>query len=141
MLAGFAGIPLETASAQGPSTVVRLGAHAAMAAASERMIAALGASGFIGFDFMLENRTGAALLLECNPRPIQVCHLGGQIGADLMVPLAEALAGKPASEAAIAPNREITAVLVPGAVRRVAAGTGMHTAHPVILGLDPVRPG
>ncbi len=124
MLAGFAGIPQATVSAQGPSTVVTLGAHEAMAAASERMIAALGASGFIGFDFMLENGTGAALLLECNPRPIQVCHLGARVGADLMGPLAAALAGRPVPEAAVAPNSEVTAVLLPGAAQRVNVEAG-----------------
>ena len=118
MLAGFAGIPRETVSATGPSSVVWLGAHPAMAEATERMVAAMGATGFIGFDFMLDDATGAPLLLECNPRPIQVCHLGERIGADLMAPLAEALVGRIPPGPAIAPDREVEVALFPHAARR-----------------------
>ena len=54
-----------------------------MAASSERMVAALGATGFLSFDFMIERATGNAFLLECNPRPNHVTHLGGRLGVDL----------------------------------------------------------
>ncbi len=92
MLAGFAGFN-RTGHGTGPSTHVSIGAHAEMERAARVMIAALGATGFIGFDFMIEHATGDAYLLECNPRPIQIGHLGRRIGVDLAAALAAALAG------------------------------------------------
>ncbi len=97
MLAGFAGVAQQTTSTTGPSSVVWIGADAAMAKASAAMIEALGATGFIGFDFMIETGTGAAYLLECNPRPIQVCHLGPRVGVDLCHALADGMRGDTAS--------------------------------------------
>jgi biotin carboxylase len=93
MLAGFAGITRKAGPDHGPSSVVWLGEHEAMAEASASMVAALGATGFLGFDFMIEDATGNAYLIECNPRPIQVCHLGSRIGADLCAALAARLRG------------------------------------------------
>jgi hypothetical protein len=93
MLAGFAGFVERSSSANGPSCVVRLAAHEEMAQASSALIAATRATGFIGFDFMIEDATGDAYLLECNPRPVQVCHLGARIGVDLSAALATAMQG------------------------------------------------
>ncbi|MBB5751202.1 hypothetical protein [Prosthecomicrobium pneumaticum] len=67
-----------------PATAVRLVRHPAMEEATARMVAGLGASGFLSFDFVIEPGTGRALLLECNPRPIQMMPLGPRIGADLI---------------------------------------------------------
>lgn len=91
LLAGFAGITRQSGANHGPSSLVWLGDHPAMASASAAMVAALGATGFLGFDFMIEDATGEAYLIECNPRPIQVCHLGSRIGADLCAALAARL--------------------------------------------------
>jgi hypothetical protein len=93
MIAGFAGITRQTCATNGPSSIVWIGAHAEMERASAAMIRAYGATGFIGFDFMIEQSTGDALLLECNPRPIPVCHLGSRIGVDLCAALAAELSG------------------------------------------------
>ena len=102
MLAGFAGMKLQSSGAHGPSSVVRLGAHAEMEQAASRLIAAMGASGFLSFDFMIETATGRAYLIECNPRPAQVGHLGGRIGVDLCAALAQGLRGaaEPSRQAA-----------------------------------------
>jgi hypothetical protein len=113
LLAGFAGLPQETDGETGPSTVVRLGAHPAMAEAAEAMIRALGATGFIGFDFMIEDGTGQAYLLECNPRPIQVCHLGPRVGVDLAAALAAALAGQAPDPRGREPSGEAVVALFP----------------------------
>eukprot|EP01035_Chromulina_nebulosa_P001922 gene1922-2600_t len=56
LLAGFAATALQTVSATGPSSRVRLAAHAEMARVAATMVSALGASGFIGFDFMQDHR-------------------------------------------------------------------------------------
>lgn len=106
-LAGFAGFARHTLSANGPSTVVRIQGHPAMAAASEALIAAMGASGFIGFDFMIQAGTGDAYLLECNPRPIQVGHLGPYVGVDLCASLAAGLRGEEQSAAGAAGRADI----------------------------------
>ena len=95
MLAGFAGFVERSSSANGTSCVVRLAAHEEMAQASSALISATRATGFIGFDFMIEDTTGDAYLLECNPRPVQVCHLGARIGVDLSAALASAVQGRP----------------------------------------------
>jgi len=93
LIAGFAGLVEHTSSATGPSSVVRIGPHAAMQQAAQAMTAEMGLTGFIGFDFMIETGTGRAYLLECNPRPIPACHLGARIGVDLCAALAAGLRG------------------------------------------------
>jgi len=40
-------------------------------------------TGFIEFCFMVEEATGFAFLLECNPRPTQITTLGNYAGVDL----------------------------------------------------------
>jgi hypothetical protein len=107
LAAGFAGVTRPAGSAPGPGGVVWIGAHAAMAAAAAEMISALGASGFIGFDFMLEAESGRVLLLECHPRPMQICHLGPLIGVDLCAALARALNGEHGGPGAAASERTV----------------------------------
>ena len=102
VVAGFAGFPEQTNGVNGHSTIVRLGAHEAMAQASRAMVQAYRGSGILGFDFMIEDTTGDAYLLECNPRPIQVCHLGPRIGVDLCGALFAELAGKSVAHSATA---------------------------------------
>jgi hypothetical protein len=80
---------------EGRASVVTLCRHAAMEDATAAMVAAFGASGFIAFDFVIEAETGRAVLIECNPRPIQVAHLGPRIGVDLVAALAHAFADAP----------------------------------------------
>jgi predicted ATP-grasp superfamily ATP-dependent carboligase len=95
LVAGFAGFARQTGVPNGPSSIVSLGEHEEMQQASAAMIAALGATGFVSFDFMIESGTGYAYLIECNPRPIPVCHLGARIGVDLCVALAAELRAEP----------------------------------------------
>ena len=118
LVGGFAGVPLATASESGPSTAVRLGPHLGMAEASRQLLAAMGATGFIGFDFILDQETGRPLLLECNPRPIQVCHLGHRVGVDLGKALAATMAGQTAPEMSATGFAEV--VLFPHAFVRAA---------------------
>ncbi len=119
MLAGFPGFVERTGSANGPSCVVRLARHEEMARTSSALIAATGATGFVGFDFMIETATGKAFLLECNLRPVQVCHLGPRIGVDLCAALAKAIRG--AATPHPPAEREETVALFPQEWRRDAA--------------------
>ncbi len=93
VLAGYSAIPECTTSATGPSSVVRFVNNAEMANVSTKLVEHFGYSGFCGFDFMIEESTGNAYLLECNPRPIPICHLGHKIGLDLGVALHDGLKG------------------------------------------------
>jgi biotin carboxylase len=81
------------ASSRGHATVVRLIENAEMSAAVERMARRLSLSGFYGLDFMIENETGNAYLVEMNPRSTQVGHLSLGAGRDLPAALYAALCG------------------------------------------------
>jgi Carbamoyl-phosphate synthase L chain, ATP binding domain len=93
-LGGFFGRREQTLGGNGPSTIVMLGQNEACEASAKKMVAAMGISGFCAFDFMWDEATGSAVLLECNPRPNQVSHLGPSIGVDMCAALAKACAGE-----------------------------------------------
>jgi ATP-grasp domain len=80
----------------GPSTIVRFVENAEMEEATRRLVAGLGCSGFVSLDFMLDEPTGRAALIEINPRPIGTTHLGRLFGQDPCAPLLARLAGEPA---------------------------------------------
>ena len=77
----------------GPSTMVRYVDNAEMAETARRLVQALGCSGFISFDFMLDETTGRAALIEANPRPIGTTYLGRMFGHDSCAPLLACLSG------------------------------------------------
>jgi len=87
-------------SAAGPATVVRLIEHSELSATAEKMVRRLNLSGLHGFDFMLEEHTGHAYLIEMNPRATQVGHLTLGPGRDIPAALYAILSGKPAQPAA-----------------------------------------
>jgi formate-dependent phosphoribosylglycinamide formyltransferase (GAR transformylase) len=84
----------------GPSTVLRLIDNVDMTTAAEKMVSRLGLSGVIGFDFMLEQSTGNAYLVEINPRATQVGHLTLGQGRDLPAALYAAVTGETIRESA-----------------------------------------
>ncbi len=120
-LAVFSAETQRTSVPNGPSSVVRLGRHAEMERISVEMIRALGATGFIGLDFMIETATGAPFLLECNPRPTPTCHLGPRIGVDLCAALAADLRGAAYVPPETAAQRQSCVALFPDEWRRDAA--------------------
>jgi Carbamoyl-phosphate synthase L chain, ATP binding domain len=81
--------------ATGASTVVRQIENDEIDRAAAIMTAALGCSGFVSFDFMLDPDTGHAVLIEMNPRSITSSHLGGLFGHDICGALAGHLMGTP----------------------------------------------
>lgn len=127
MLAGFAGMPVTTNGAAGPSTVVELAHNDEMETASRLMIEATGATGFLSFDFMLERGTGKAFLLECNPRPNQVSHLGPRVGVDLARALASALRvpRRSGPKAALSATSSSIVALFPAEWQRAPAGAAI----------------
>jgi len=94
LLAGFSAMAEQTMGSSGPSTIVRISKNQVFEDAARKMIEATGLSGFVGFDFMWDETHKQAALIECNPRPIQVCHLGEKIGSNLCAALAMALKGQ-----------------------------------------------
>jgi hypothetical protein len=80
----------------GHATVVRRMNHPEMASAVEKMAKQLQLSGLHGFDFMLEDGSGDAYLIEINPRATQVGHLSFGDGRDLPGALVSVLTGHPA---------------------------------------------
>ena len=59
----------------GAATIVRTGPNAEMERAGQILVKALGISGFCGLDFIREQNTGKAYLIELNPRATQLGHL------------------------------------------------------------------
>jgi hypothetical protein len=80
----------------GHATVVRRIDHPEMASAVEKLAHQLQLSGFHGFDFMVEDGSRDAYLIEINPRATQVGHLSFGAGRDLPGALISALTGRPA---------------------------------------------
>lgn len=94
VLAGLSVEALQTMSETGPATVVRVIDHPEIAEVAARITGRLGLSGFIGFDFILEE-SGRAVLIEMNSRPTPICHLALSEEADLVGVLAAKLTGRP----------------------------------------------
>jgi carbamoylphosphate synthase large subunit len=95
----LSGIAVEVLAADGetgPAAIVRLTDDPTMLAAGARIVEALRMSGFVGFDFVIETRTGLAYLLEMNPRPTPICHLRLGAGRDPIGALIARLDGLPA---------------------------------------------
>jgi hypothetical protein len=94
----LAGLHFEVVNkryASGPATVVRLIENGEMASAVEKMVQGSNLSGLHGFDFMLEEATGYAYLIEINPRTTQAGHLALGSGRDLPAALTAALSNSP----------------------------------------------
>jgi hypothetical protein len=93
VLGGLSAIKLETwPGPHGPSTCVEVVEHAEMNATAEAVIGALAYSGFASLDFMLDLE-GRAHLIELNPRPTPIAHLGERFGDCLCRHLHAALTG------------------------------------------------
>jgi len=83
----LAGIAVEVVCAlgeTGSATIVRVVDNPGMMRAAEQVVARLGLSGFLGFDFVIEARTGTPYLIEMNPRVTPLCHLQLGPGRDLV---------------------------------------------------------
>jgi predicted ATP-grasp superfamily ATP-dependent carboligase len=77
----------------GPSSVVRFVCNEEMRRVAEKLIGAWGLSGFIGFDFILDAEQ-RAWLVECNPRPTPLGHLGARVEEDICLALYCRLVGQ-----------------------------------------------
>jgi len=107
VLAAVCAEAVATGSATGPSTVARIIHNAEMIDAARRVVKALGLSGMIGFDFMIEAATGAAYLIEMNPRNTPICAVRLGPGRDLAEALVARLASRPVRERTARTERDI----------------------------------
>ena len=104
----------------GPSTIVRCQYDSALQAATARLVKALGFSGFGSVDFQ-RCTDGRSLLLEFNPRPTPVCHLGRHLGVDL----AAAFVDRTPRDNSTAQDAQ-TIALFPQELSRDSSGTGLE---------------
>ncbi len=102
----------------GPSTMVRFVENAEMEETTRRLVAGLGCSGFVSLDFMLDERTGRAALIEINPRPIGTTHLGRLFGHDPCAPLLALMAGEAPLAVACQPSENRSIALFPKEIER-----------------------
>jgi hypothetical protein len=130
VLAGICAESVCTSSSTGPSTVARLIDNPEMQEAASRVVAALGLSGIVGFDFMIEASTGAAYMIEMNPRvtPIATVRMG--TNRDLTDALLARVVGRTPSDRPAVTERDIIAFF-PDTWRQDPASpflqTGYHT--------------
>ena len=87
---------VESASPFGMATVVRVVDGEAMATAARAICSHYMLSGLHGFDFIIEEGSGATKLIEINPRATQIGHLNLGPGRDLEAALFQALSGRAA---------------------------------------------
>lgn len=93
ILAGICLEAIATDGPTGPASVVRVVNNLQMMEAARRIAKRLGLSGFFGLDFIIEETTGMASLIEMNPRCTPSCHLQLGDGRDMVSALAEQLSG------------------------------------------------
>jgi hypothetical protein len=93
----------------GASCVVQIIEHAGMVQAAEKLARELKLSGVFGLDFLLDDASGIAHLVEMNARATPLCHLSFGAGRDPVGGIAE-IAGSPViGEAPCVTDRDIIA--------------------------------
>jgi hypothetical protein len=128
VLAGISVEAIRTQHPTGPATVVRVIENPEMSEAVNRLVRRLGISGLWGFDFVLETSTGAAYLIEVNPRATPICHLPLGEGRDLPVALYTQLSGVPPVVPPTMIHHEVVAMF-PGEWRRNPASHYLRTGY------------
>jgi hypothetical protein len=116
----LAGIGVEVVAFKeptGPAAIVRVVDNAEMMLCAERLARRLSLSGFFGLDFMIEDGSGAAYLIEMNPRCTPLCHLRLGKGRDMAGALVAQLSGQPLRETAPVTENKLIAYY-PGALQR-----------------------
>jgi glutathione synthase/RimK-type ligase-like ATP-grasp enzyme len=108
---------LRSDGSTGPASVVHLIQNAEMRGAAERIAARLGMSGFFGLDFILEETTGQAYLIEMNARLAPPCYLRFEKGRDLIGAMWASVTGQPIPENVRVTESDIIAYQRPTARR------------------------
>ncbi|BAY13944.1 ATP-binding protein [Calothrix sp. NIES-2098] len=128
VLAGFVAIKELTCSETGPSSLIRLTNHAEMRATVLKLAKHFQYSGFASFDFLIDENTNYAYLVECNPRPVPICHLGARVSVDLCQALFNRLSGK-SLEPQLTVQQEELVALFPQEWRRDRNSPYLHQVY------------
>ena len=128
VLAGITVQVLTTLYERGPSTVLRRIHNAAMERAAELLASRLQLSGFYGFDFMLDEQSGAPWLLEMNSRATQIAHLALGVDQDLAAAAFGAISGMPIQRRPLLTKAE-TIALFPQEWHRDASSPLIQSAY------------
>jgi glutathione synthase/RimK-type ligase-like ATP-grasp enzyme len=128
VLAGISVEAIRTQHPTGPATVVRVIENPEMSEAVNRLARRLGVSGLWGVDFVLEASTGAAYLIEMNPRATPVCHLPLGAGRNLPAALYTQLAGTPPLAPPATIDHDVI-VMFPGEWHRSPASPYLHSHY------------
>lgn len=130
------GLVDATTSQTGPASVVHLANQPSIVDATIRMVAAFGATGFMSFDFIVDDE-GKAYLLECNPRPTQILHLGPLVGVEVAGALLKALQdGRPEATCEV-PTGERTVSFFPQEWARDPSSPSLQATHHDVPWDDP----
>ena len=103
VLAASSAVVLAVAGDYGASTVAQIIENPQMRVAAERLVQRLHLSGFVGFDFVIEEPSGDSYLIEMNPRFSHLAILRLGPGCDLVGALSARLSGK-----SLAPTPPVT---------------------------------
>jgi hypothetical protein len=107
---------VQLANPFGAASVVHVVDGEAMAATARSICSHYMLSGLQGFDFIIDERSGATKLIEINPRATQISHFNLGPGRDLAAALFEALSGRSAAWRPPIQSADIS--LFPGEWRR-----------------------
>jgi hypothetical protein len=116
VLANVAVEVVQLASPFGAASVVHAVDGEAMVATASSICRHYMLSGLHGFDFIIDERSGATRLIEVNSRATQIGHLNLGRGRDLAAALFEAVSGRPVVGRAPIQSKDIS--LFPGEWRR-----------------------
>lgn len=128
VLAGISVEAIRTQHPTGPATVVRVIENPEMSEAASRLVSRLGISGLWGIDFILEAQSGAAYLIEMNPRATPICHLPLGAGRNLLAALYAQLTGHPPQVTPATIDHD-TIALFPGEWRRDPASHYLYANY------------
>jgi carbamoylphosphate synthase large subunit len=109
VVAGIAVEVVEADGATGPASIVRVVNNPEMMLAAERIAGNLQLSGFFGLDFIVEDKSGHAYLIEMNPRVTPLCHLRLGKGQDMVGALVAQLKGEALPDSAPVTEEEMIA--------------------------------
>jgi len=127
VLAGISVAALQTQGATGPMSVAQVIQNDEMSEAARRLIRVLGLSGLCGLDFVIEESSGDAYLIEVNPRATPISHLALGTGQNLPAALYARLRGDPAPQGASRIHSDVIAMF-PGEWRRDPLSPYLHAA-------------
>jgi hypothetical protein len=136
VLTGYAAEKVERNPPTGPSTIQRYHASAEIEDIAAKLTRGFGISGFSSPECVVDERTGAAYLLELNRRMVSSQHRGSAFGADHCAALHSALNGNAqATRAALDPGEEHICVHFPQEWLRDPASEWLRN-HPVDVPWD-----